>query len=63
MRIGDQKQLVIEYENRLRYANEVIMGLETENQQINLDIAQAKATVEGQNRAYNELRTNFYLMS
>lgn len=31
-KIQEQKQLFIEYENRLRYANDVIMGLETEGQ-------------------------------
>ncbi len=37
--VSEIKSLVGDYENRLRYANEVISGLETENQQLELDIA------------------------
>lgn len=28
-----------------------------------MDIAQSKAALEGQTRAYNELKTNFYMMN
>jgi hypothetical protein len=57
------KQRVMEYENRLRYANDVIQNLESENQQVEIDVAQARGAIESQNRAYNELKNNFYLMN
>lgn len=40
------KGRVSEYDNKLRYANEVITNLENENQQIELEIASSKATIE-----------------
>ena len=59
----EAKNMISDYENRLRYANDYIMSLEIESQQINLDLAQSRATIEGQNRAYNELKNNYYLLS
>jgi predicted nuclease with TOPRIM domain len=61
--VADVKQRVMEYENRLRYANDIIQNLESENQQIELDVAQARGAIESQNRAYNELKNNYYLLS
>jgi chromosome segregation ATPase len=61
--VAEVKQRVMEYENRLRYANDVIQNLESENQQVEIDVAQARGAIESQNRAYNELKNNFYLMN
>ena len=60
-KIQESKSVVSEFENRLRYANDIIMQLETENQQVLIDLSQAKAAVEGQNRAYQELKGSYYL--
>lgn len=50
-------------ESRLRYANDMIQQLEAENQQVELDLAQSKAAVEGNSIAYNEMRNHFYNLS
>lgn len=62
-KIQEVKATVVEYEGRLRYGNEVIQGLETENRQIELDVAGTRSHLESQNRAYNELKNNFYLVN
>lgn len=62
-RCMDAKSRIREYEDRLRYANDMIMQLEQESQAVQMDMAQSRAHIEAQNRAYNELKANFYLLS
>jgi len=38
-KIQDVKAQISDFENRLRYANDVIINLEGENQQVELDVA------------------------
>jgi chromosome segregation ATPase len=44
--ISETKGKIQDYESRLRYGNDVIMGLEAENQQIQIDNGQLKAVIE-----------------
>jgi hypothetical protein len=37
---------VVEYEQKLIYANEVIMGLESENRMIEIETASTRATID-----------------
>ena len=48
-------------DSKLRYANEVIFRLESENQAVNMDTAALRAAVDTQQSANNQIRNNFYL--
>jgi len=47
------KANVTEHESKLRYANDIIISVESENYEIEMEIAAATATIDAQNRAYN----------
>mmetsp|Transcript_34104 Transcript_34104/g.25172 ORF Transcript_34104/g.25172 Transcript_34104/m.25172 type:complete len:131 (+) Transcript_34104:1040-1432(+) len=59
----DVRERIRDYEEKLRYANDVIANLEAENQAVNMDIAAAKATIQSQHQAQLELKYNFQMLS
>ena len=58
--IQEVKAQIKEFENKLRYGNDVITDMEGEQQQLSIEISSAKATIENQNQAYNEMKHALY---